>query len=281
MTTTERRPNVHRRQRWEDWLGGFFSSSVGLKWLMAITGIGLLLYVLAHMIGNLKMFQGAYEGGEFAIDLYGQALRNLGGDLVPKESILWLFRIGLLLAFVIHIGASAALTKRNWDARGSDRYEAQRHYAAANYASRTMRWSGTIFLAFLVFHLADLTWGIQPLAPEVWERGHVYANFIVLFLLYHLADLTFGWANPDFVYGAVYNNVIASLTRAPVAILYLVAQVALAFHIYHGGWSLFQSLGFVNPRYNVWRRFFAVGFAALIFIGNTAIILAVWTGAVS
>ena len=248
MTTTERRPNVHRRQRWEDWLGGFFSSSVGLKWLMAITGIGLLLYVLAHMIGNLKMFQGAYEGGEYAIDLYGEALRNLGGDLVPHESVLWIFRVGLFLAFVIHIGASAALTKRNWDARGSDRYEAQRHYAAANYASRTMRWGGII---------------------------------ILLFLLYHLADLTFGWANPDFVYGAIYDNVVASLSRPPVAILYLVAQVALAFHIYHGGWSLFQSLGFVNPRYSVWRRYFAIGFAALIFIGNTAIILAVWTGAVA
>ena len=148
----------------------------------------------------------------------------------------------------IHIGASAALTKRNWDARGTDRYEAQRHYAAANYASRTMRWGGII---------------------------------ILLFLMYHLADLTFGWANPDFVYGAIYDYVVASLSRPPVAILYLVAQVALAFHIYHGGWSLFQSLGFVNPRYNVWRRYFAIGFAALIFIGNTAIILAVWTGAVA
>jgi succinate dehydrogenase / fumarate reductase cytochrome b subunit len=215
---------------------------------MAITGIGLLLYVLAHMIGNLKMFQGAYEGGEYAIDLYGEALRSLGGDLVPHESILWLFRIGLFLAFVIHIGASAALTKRNWDARGTSRYEAQRHYAAANYASRTMRWGGII---------------------------------ILLFLLYHLADLTFGWANPDFVYGNVYDNVIASLTRPPVAILYLVAQVALAFHIFHGAWSLFQSLGFVNPRYNVWRRYFAIAFAIAIFVGNTAIVLGVWTGAVS
>lgn len=247
MTTTER-PDVHQRTRWQDWLGGFFSSSVGLKWLMAITGIGLLLYVLAHMIGNLKVFLGVNEFGEYEIDLYGEALRDLGGHLVPEESILWLFRIGLLAAFVIHIGASAALTKRNWEARGTDRYDAQREYAAANYASRTMRWGGTI---------------------------------ILLFTLFHIADLTLGWANPDFEHGAVYNNIIASLSNPIVAIFYLVAQAALALHIYHGGWSLFQSLGIANPKYKSFRRYFAVGFAALIFIGNCAIIVGVWTGVVS
>lgn len=247
MTTTKR-PDVPQRQRWQDWLGGFFSSSIGLKWLMAITGIGLLLYVLAHLIGNLKVFLGMNALGQYEIDLYGEALRNLGGDLVPHESILWLMRLGLMAAFVIHIGASAALTRRNWEARGMARYEAQRHYAAANYASRTMRWGGTI---------------------------------ILLFVLFHLADLTLGWANPEFETGAVYHNLITSLTRPPVAILYLVAQFALAFHIYHGGWSLFQSLGLANPRYNPLRRVFAAGFAAVIFLGNVAIVLAIWTGVVS
>jgi len=149
---------------------------------------------------------------------------------------------------VIHIGASAALTKRNWEARGTDRYDAQREYAAANYASRTMRWGGTI---------------------------------ILLFTLFHIADLTLGWANPDFEHGAVYNNIIASLSNPIVAIFYLVAQAALALHIYHGGWSLFQSLGIANPKYKSFRRYFAVGFAALIFIGNCAIIVGVWTGVVS
>ncbi|MGI9642314.1 MAG: succinate dehydrogenase cytochrome b subunit [Acidimicrobiia bacterium] len=247
MTTTER-PDVHQRTRWQDWLGGFFSSSVGLKWLMAITGIGLLLYVLAHMIGNLKVFLGTNALGEYEIDLYGEALRDLGGHLVPEQSILWLFRVGLLAAFVIHIGASSALTKRNWDARGTDRYDAQREYAAANYASRTMRWGGTI---------------------------------ILLFTLFHIADLTLGWANPDFEAGAVYHNIVASLSNPIVAIFYLVAQAALALHIYHGGWSLFQSLGIANPKYKSFRRYFAVGFAALIFIGNCAIIVGVWTGVVS
>jgi succinate dehydrogenase / fumarate reductase cytochrome b subunit len=248
VTSTKERPDVHRRQTWQDWLGGFFTSSIGLKWLMALTGIGLLAYVLAHMIGNAKVFLGMNEFGEYEIDVYGEALRSLGGDILPHGSVLWLFRIGLIAAFALHIGASAVLTRRNWDARGWDRYDHQRNYAAANYASRTMRWGGTI---------------------------------ILLFVLFHLADLTFGWANPDFVYGAIYDNLIASLTRPPVAILYVVAQVALAFHIYHGGWSLFQSLGFANPKYKVFRRAFAVAFAALIFIGNTAIVLGIWTGVVA
>lgn len=248
VTTTEERAEVHRRHRWQDWLGGFFTSSIGLKWLMALTGIGLLAYVLAHLIGNLKVFLGTDSFGNYHIDLYSEALRNLGGDLVPHGSILWLFRIGLIAAFVIHIGASAALTRRNWEARGWDRYDAQRNYAAANYASRTMRWTGTI---------------------------------VLLFVLFHLADLTFGWANPAYEYGAVYDNIIESLTRTPVAIFYLVAQLALAFHIYHGAWSLFQSLGVVGGRYKVFRRAFAIVFAAIIFIGNVAIVTAVWTGAVA
>jgi len=246
--TTTKRVEVHVRQGWRSWLGGFFSSSIGLKWLMALTGIGLLLYLLAHLLGNLKIFLGANELGEYEIDLYAEALRSLGGDLVPRQSILWLFRIGLTAIFAIHIYAAAELTRRNVAARGRGRYEAKRQYEAVNYASRTMRWGGVI---------------------------------ILLFLLFHLADLTFGWANPDFVYLAAYNNVTASLTRPPVAILYLVAQGALALHIYHGAWSLFQSLGSANARYNILRRYFAVAFAAVIFIGNVAIVLAVWTGWVS
>ena len=247
MTTTKR-PDVHERTRWQDWLGGFFSSSIGLKWMMAITGIGLLLYLVAHLIGNLKIFLGMGEGGEYEIDLYSEALRTLGGHIVPEESILWLFRLGLIAGFAIHIGASAALTRRNWQARGWDRYDAQREFAAANYASRTMRWGGAI---------------------------------ILLFVLFHLADLTIGWANPSFEHGHVYDNIIASLTRPWVAILYLVAQAAMAMHIFHGAWSLFQSLGSVNPKYKSLRRYFATAFALFIFFGNISIVIAVWAGWVS
>lgn len=248
MTTTKRAP-VHDRHGWRQWLGGFFSSSVGLKWLMALTGIGLLLYVLAHLIGNLKIFLGTdHLTGEYQIDLYSEALRTLGGHIVPEGSVLLLFRIGLASLFILHIGASVVLTRRNWAARGKGRYDHKRQYNEANYASRTMRWSGTI---------------------------------VLLFLLFHLADLTLGWANPDFVHGAVHDNMIASMSQPIVALFYMAANIALAMHIYHGAWSLFQSIGTVNPKYNDMRRYFAVAFAAVILIGNLSIPLAIWAGWVS
>lgn len=243
MTTTTARTDPATRRGWRAWLGAFFASDIGLKWMMALTGIGLLLYVLAHMVGNLKVFISPDE-----INSYGEALRDLGGHLVPRTSVLWVLRIGLTAAFVIHVWAALVLTRRNIDARGRIRYHAKRQFLAANYASRTMRWSGTI---------------------------------LALFVLYHLADLTWGFANPDFVRGDVYGNLVASFDRLPVAILYIAAQLALALHIYHGAWSMFQSLGLANPRFNDWRRYFAVAFAAVILVGNVSIPLSVQLGIIS
>jgi succinate dehydrogenase / fumarate reductase cytochrome b subunit len=111
-----------------------------------------------------------------------------------------------------------------------------------------MRWSGVIFLLFLFFHLADLTWGLEPMAPEVWERGEVYANFV------------------------------ATFSRPAVAGFYVAAMVALGFHLYHGIWSMFQSLGANNPRFNKWRRYLATGLSALIVVGNVIMPLAVLFG---
>ena len=121
-------------------------------------------------------------------------------------------RIGLIAAFVLHIVAAAQLTRMNQRARSP--YQAPRDYVAANFASRTMRWTGVIVALFVIFHLADLTWGS---------------------------------ANPHFVRGDVYDNVFASFERVPVAIVYIVANIALAFHIFHGAWSMFQSLGLEQP----------------------------------
>jgi len=246
--TSTKRPPVHERQGWRDWLGGFFSSSIGLKWIMAITGVGLLGYVAAHLFGNLKIFTGTDAAGEYYIDLYSQALWHLGGHLLPEGFLLTVLRLGLASVFVLHLWAAAVLTKRNRVAVGSTRYDASQNFAAANYASRTMRFGGII---------------------------------ILLFLLYHLADLTFGWANPDFHHGSVYDNMIASLSRWPVAVLYMVANVALAFHIYHGAWSMFQSLGSANPKYNAARRGFATVFALAILAGNMLIPIAILAGWVS
>ena len=242
MTTTTGRPSSKQRHGWQAWLGSFFTSDIGMKWMMALTGIGLLLYVVIHMLGNLKIFFGPEE-----INHYGEALRDLGGALVPRTHLLWIMRFGLIAAFAIHIWAAAVLTRRNWAARGKIRYD-QRNYVAANYAARTMRWGGIIVLLFVFYHLADLTWGLT---------------------------------NPDFVRGDPYHNIVESFSRWWVALFYIIAQVVLALHIYHGAWSMFQSLGLSNPRYNDWRRALAVALAAVILVGNCAIVIAVQTGIVS
>lgn len=228
------------------WPVEFYRSAIGKKWVMAVTGIALLVFTVAHMIGNLKIFFPAV-GGVPEIDLYAEELRQLLFPLVPEHIVLWVLRVGLIVAFLLHIHAAYALTVMNHHARPTD-YSGPRSYLVANYASRTMRWSGVIFLAFLLFHLADLTWGIQPMAPETWEHGEVFANFI------------------------------ATFSRPSVAILYVIANIALGVHIFHGTWSMFQSLGINNPRFNPWRRYFAWALSAIIVIGNVAMPIAVMFG---
>jgi succinate dehydrogenase / fumarate reductase cytochrome b subunit len=222
----------------------FYRSAVGKKWVMAVTGIILLGFVLAHMIGNLKLYLSKEE-----INLYGEALRNMPGALLPRTVLLWTIRIVLILAFVFHIHSAVGLTLINRKARpAADRYQSKRDYVAADYASRTMRWTGVIILAFLAFHLMDLTWGN---------------------------------ANAHFVRGDPYNNLVYSFRRPAIAVVYVLANMALALHLYHGVWSMFQSLGITNPRYNTLRRRFAQGFAAVILIGNVSFPIAVQLHAVT
>ena len=228
------------------WPVEFYRSAVGKKWVMAITGIILIGFTVAHMIGNWKIFLPDVDGIP-DLDIYADALRSLLVPFIPETVTLWLLRTGLIVAFLLHVHAAYALTLVNRRARPED-YQGPRNFIAANYASRTMRWSGVIFLLFIIFHLADLTWGVQPAAPELWEHGEVYANFV------------------------------ASFSRAPVALFYVAAMIALGFHLYHGFWSMFQSLGVNNPRFNTWRRYLATGFAALIVVGNSIMPLAVLFG---
>jgi succinate dehydrogenase / fumarate reductase cytochrome b subunit len=218
-----------------------YGTAVGKKYVMALTGIALMGYVLAHMIGNLKMFLGADE-----INHYGEFLRELLVPLAPRTVVLWILRIGLIGAAVLHVHAAYSLTVLNRQAR-SVKYQSERDYQAANFASRTMRWTGIIVLLFVLFHLADLTWG---------------------------------FANPDFVRGDPYHNVVESMSRVPVAVLYIVANIALGVHLYHGAWSLFQSMGWNSPRFNRWRRGFAIAFATLITVGNVSFPIAVQAGIV-
>jgi succinate dehydrogenase / fumarate reductase cytochrome b subunit len=230
-----------RKKMRKPFLLDLYSTAVGKKYAMALSGIALMGYVLAHMIGNLKMFLGPAD-----LDHYAEFLRDLLVPLAPRTVVLWILRIGLLGAVVLHIHAAYSLTVMNRQAR-SVKYQSERDYQAANFASRTMRWTGIIVLLFVLWHLADFTWG---------------------------------WVNPGYVRGDVYRNVDASLSRVPVAALYIVANIALGIHLYHGAWSLFQSMGWNRPRFNSWRRGFAIGFATLIVVGNVSFPVAVLAGIV-
>src|SRR3954467_5684763 len=215
-----------------------YSTAVGKKYIMAISGMVLMAFVLAHMVGNLKLYF-----GPTSLDNYSHWLREVGEPALPRQVLLWIVRIVLLGAVVAPIAAASPLTRINRRAR-PEAYRSKRDYVAADFASRTMRWTGIIVAAFVVFHLLDLTWGAT---------------------------------NPDFVEGDPYHNVVASFERIPVALVYVIANLALGVHLFHGAWSLFQSMGWVRP----WRREFATAFAAVIVGGNVSFPLAVLFGVVN
>ncbi|MFQ3316142.1 MAG: succinate dehydrogenase / fumarate reductase cytochrome b subunit [Candidatus Poriferisodalaceae bacterium] len=241
MTATATSPSgstpIFQQKRQMPFPLNIYQSAIGRKWVMALTGIGLLGFVLVHMIGNLHIYEGPARMHEYA-----ESLRTLGGGLVPKTFVLWLLRLGLIGMFVLHIHSAYTLKERSRKASdkadfigGAKKYESKRDYVAANYASRTMRWTGPIILLYIIFHLADLTWG---LVSSEWAAGDPY------------------------------HNVVNSLSNTFIAIIYVVANIALVMHIFHGTWSLFQSLGINNPKYNKLRRNLATALAGIVLVGN-------------
>jgi succinate dehydrogenase / fumarate reductase cytochrome b subunit len=227
------------------WFGDFFKSAVGKKAVMAVTGIILFGFVLVHMIGNLKLYEGVDENGHYFLNNYAGFLREVGSPAIPASGLLWIARLILLAAVVLHMWAAWQLVQMSRAARPAG--YARRDVVATTYASRTMRWGGVI---------------------------------ILLFVIYHLLDLTFGATNPSFVEGDVYHNVVASFSRWWIAAFYVVANVLLGFHLYHGLWSMFQSLGWNHPRFNHWRSGFAHAFAWIVTLGNISFPLAVLAGLV-
>lgn len=222
-------------------LSNFYRSAVGKKALMAASGIALFGFVLVHMLGNLKLYQGPEK-----LNAYAEWLRDVGSPALPHSGVLWIARLVLLAAVGIHVLTATQLTLSNWRAR-PQKYR-QREVLEATYASRTVRWGGVI---------------------------------IGLYVVYHLAHLTFGWAHSDFIPGDVYHNVVSGFQVWWVSGIYIVAQIALGFHLYHGLWSMFQSLGWWNSSQpQDWRRRFAQVFAWIITIGNLSFPLAVLAGLV-
>lgn len=225
------------------WVLEFYRSNIGKKAVMAVTGLIGLGFVVGHMAGNLKLY-----AGEAEMNGYAEWLREILYPALPHSGALWLVRAVLVGALLLHVHAAASLTMTNRRARPK-RYQGGRDYKAADYAARTMRWSGVIVAAFILFHLADLTWGVEA-------------------------------ANPDFVRGNPYQNVVESFSRWPVAVFYIIANLLLGLHVFHGAWSVFQSLGLNNQRFNAWRRYAAAALAIVIVAGNISFPIAVLVGVI-
>jgi len=218
-----------------------YRSSVGKKVIMALTGVVLVLFVLGHMAGNLKAFQGPE-----AFNHYAEGLREFGDPFLPRTGALWIARLGLLAAVGLHVLAAVQLTRMSHGARsvGYGKEES----LVFSYASRTMRWGGVIILAFVV---------------------------------YHILHFTTGTVHHDFVAGDAYHNLVAGFQNPWIALSYVVAVGALAFHLYHGIWSTFQTLGLNHPKYNRFRRPLAGVLAGLTFLGFITVPVGVVAGVIS
>ena len=219
-------------------LAFLWRSTIGKKYVMAITGLIWFGYLIVHLWGNLKI----YAGPAYLND-YGGFLRTVGEPFFGFSQLLWLARIVLILAFVVHVWAAVELSARDRASR-PQRYSVRKNLEST-FASRTMIWGGL---------------------------------FILLFVIYHLLDFTFGTINPSFEEGNIYHNVVASFRVWPVVLFYELAMLAVGFHLFHGIWSTFQTLGWNTARTNRLVRNVATFLAILLSLGNMSIPLAVLTG---
>ena len=204
-----------------------FGSTVGQKIVVAVTGLILLAFVFGHMAGNLKIFEGAE-----LFDGYARFLREAGSPLVPHGGLLWAVRLVLLTALALHVACIVRLSAASRRARDVSYHQAKD--LSFTFASRFMLWGGVILLGFVVYHLMHLTLGV---------------------------------VHPAFVEGAVYHNVVTAFQVPWVPIVYLVALLGLALHVYHGLWSTTQTLAVQSPFVRRWRRPVSAILAAGLLIG--------------
>jgi succinate dehydrogenase cytochrome b subunit len=228
-------------------------SSLGRKFLMALTGLGLTLFVIAHMLGNFQVFL-----GRDALNSYAAALKHM-------PSLLWIARGGLLVIFVLHIAYGVNLWLANRAARPV-MYHFKK-YREATLTSRTMIWTGLVILAFVLFHLAHYTFGIVQPVPVRDEQGVVkYESPLKLEDVKNVQDPK----RQD-----VYAMTVYGFRNPVISLLYIVSMALLAFHLSHGVQSLFQSLGLNHPRWSPLLKGASLVVAVVIFVGNSSMPLAV------
>ncbi len=197
--------------------------------------------LVGFVIGHMIGNLQVFLGPE-ALNHYGELLRELG-----HGGAIWVVRGGLLAAVGLHIWAATALTLGSWAARPLG-YRRRQHWTESTYASRTMRWGGPILLIFIV---------------------------------YHLLHFTTGTAHGDFVAGDVYHNVVAGFSVPWVSGFYIFAQLVLGLHLYHGVWSMLQTLGLSHASYDSLRMALALFVTVIVVLGNISIPVAVLSGVVA
>ena len=215
-----------------------YGSSVGKKILMAVSGLILYGFVVGHMLGNLKVYMGREE-----FNHYAEGLRTFGAPFFGYGQVLWLVRIVLLAALIVHVAAVVILASKSKAARKHSykKFDGLEF----SYASRTMVWGGVLILGFVI---------------------------------YHLLHLTFGTVHPNFVPGDAYNNFVVGFQSLPVSLAYIALMIPLGLHMYHGFWSMLQTLGANNPKYNKARRPIALALALAVVVLNISFPVSVLLG---
>lgn len=223
----------------------FYSTTVGKKIVMAGSGIALVGFVVGHMLGNLKAFAGVDAHGMHKLDHYGLSLRSFGEDFLGHGTFLWIVRALLLVCVLLHFFSALQLSRLNQKAKGEVPHEPA--YRSANAASLSMLYGGLLLAIFIVYHLLHMTTGQTHFAG--FEEGKVYSNV---------------------VRGFSGNILIPGF--------YVIAMGSLCLHLYHGVWSMFQTLGVTAPEWNNGIRLLAKTVAIVTFIGFSAVPLAVVFG---
>jgi succinate dehydrogenase / fumarate reductase cytochrome b subunit len=222
-------------------LVAIWSSVIGKKIVMAVTGGVLVLFVIVHMIGNLKIFSGPEE-----INAYSRFLREVAYPELANGQLLWIVRIVLLTCAVLHIVAATQLSRLSWNARPVG-YESKKD-VETSWGALTMRWGGILLAVFIVFHLFHMTAGMVGFQPGQFE---------------HLM---------------VYQNAIAGFSVVPISVFYIVAMAALCLHLDHGIWSMLQTLGCTTTENTKGLRILSRTVAIIIFVGFISVPISVLAG---
>ncbi|HYE31617.1 MAG TPA: succinate dehydrogenase cytochrome b subunit [Methylomirabilota bacterium] len=224
-------------------LAGLFKTTLGRKFIMALTGAALLFFVIGHMVGNLQIFL-----GPAVINEYGHFLQS-------KPLLVWTVRLGLLAMVALHIWAAVTLAKLNRAARPQGYTDTKP--VASTYASRTMLMSGLIIFAFIVYHLMHYTAHVQAI---------------------NLTGKDFSTLKAANGYHDVYGMMVTGFSQPIVSIFYIIAMALLCLHLSHGVSSAFQSVGWRNVKYRRLLDRAALVVGVVLFVGYASIPVAVLTG---